>query len=161
VAGLALPDGAPEALGSLRWLADRAPRPVAAALRLLAARLPGAAEEAEALLRKAFEDDATSAAGAALEQRLTESGQIERRFELLITELRAAERDGRAEVARALRFRLAHVAGAAGRLAEALGHLEPLRRGGDRLADAWSLDLTRQAGDARAEADLLHAGVGR
>ena len=45
--------------------------------------------------------------------------------------------------ARALRFRLADHAAAAGRWQDALAALDPLRRLGDELARAWSLDLAQ------------------
>jgi hypothetical protein len=157
LAGLAGGEAVGEAVASLEWLAERAPAgPVAAGLRLLAARLLGArdAGRSEVLLRKAMEADPGSLAAAALE-RLLPPDADDRRAELVATELRAAEQAGREEVARALRFRAAHRAAAAGKLAEALGHLEPLRRRHDGLATAWSLDLARQARQPQAEVALL------
>jgi hypothetical protein len=164
LAGLAAsqdPEAAALGVRSLEWLAQRMESgPVAAGLRLLAARLLGATdpqsqETAEALLRQAASDDPGSGAAAALERRYLESDRRDRSLEVLGAELRAAEQSGRERVARALRYRLSHVAFGAGEINRALGHLEPLRRRGDRLAIAWSLDLARRARRPLSEAAVL------
>ncbi len=160
VAGLA---GAADAATSLGWLAERtrAPR-VAAGLKLLAARLLGdGAPESEALLGQALAQDPASLAGPAIERLRAARGDVAGQLEVLSSELETAERGGRSEVARALRFRLSHVAARAGRLPEALAQLEPLRTGGDRLADAYSLELARRAHNAELEAKLLREGINR
>jgi tetratricopeptide (TPR) repeat protein len=157
LAGMAGGDLTAEAVRSLEWLTERSPAgPAGAGLRLLTARLEGGKDRArtESLLRKAFDADPASLAGAALEHLLAGD---ERRFEVLAAELRAAEQSGSPGVARALRYRLAFSMAAAGKLTEALAHLEPLRRKGDELATAWSLDLARQARQPQAEIDLLRA----
>ena len=153
--GLAGGELVPEAIRHLEWLTERSPAgPAGAGLRLLTARLLGSSERerVEKLLHKAFDADPASLAAAALEHLL---GDDPRRLEAVSAELRAAEQSGRHEVARALRYRLAHASAAAGQLTEALGHLEPLRRKHDALASAWSLDLARQARQPQAEVALL------
>jgi tetratricopeptide (TPR) repeat protein len=160
VAGMApSPESIGVALQSLSWLAERLPPgTVAASLRILAARLSARSSDpgqAEALLRHAVTDDPSSTAGAALERLLHAAGREDERLAVLRAELRAAEQSGRSEAARALRFRLAFAWAGAGKVADAIGQLEPLRRNGDRLAAAWSLDLARRGGDARAEVTLL------
>jgi tetratricopeptide (TPR) repeat protein len=149
------------AVGSLCRLADEAPGgPLAAALRILAARLlrkPDGDDETMELLRQALIDDPSSTAAGMLERQLARSsidGHKER-SEVLTLELHSADRFERHDVARALRFRLALVAASAGNVQEAHAHLEPLRREGDALADAWSLDLARRTGQIDAEIALL------
>jgi tetratricopeptide (TPR) repeat protein len=158
VAGLALagPAPSPEAVEaartSLAWLADKAPAgSLRATFRLLAARLARDPAASEALARQAFEEDPGSPASGILGA----LGDPEQRLAQLGLELRAAEQGGRLNSARALRYRLAFAAASAGRTVEAVEQLAPLRQSGDRLAVAWSLDLARQAGDARTEASLL------
>jgi tetratricopeptide (TPR) repeat protein len=144
-----------EAVEHLEWLTERSPAgPAGAGLRLLTARLLGPSDRGrvESLLHKAFDADPASLAAAALEHLLWDDP---RRLEAVSAELRAAEQSGRHDVARALRYRLAFANASAGKLPEALGHLEPLRRKHDLLASAWSLDLARQSRQPQAEAELL------
>jgi tetratricopeptide (TPR) repeat protein len=131
---------------------------VATALKVDAGRglLVGATAEAVArgrtLLSEVAASDASRLAGAALEQG-AESDDA--RLAIVTAELAAASADTPADVVRALRFRLAHHHAAAGRYAEAMAALTPLRSLGDPLARAWSYELARRSGEAILEVAVL------
>ena len=131
---------------------------VAIALRVAAARtltesgVPELGATGVTLLRDLAADDASGLAAAALERSATSSAE---RAEIVAAELAAAAEDAPAERTRALRFRLAHHRAMAGRFAEAMAALTPLRSEGDPLARAWSYELARRAGDAFLEVAVL------
>lgn len=160
-AGLALPgtEATTAALASLDALVGCATnQSLAAALRVLGARIAQAAGRSTDALerfRRAFVDDPLAGAGAALEHVAIDAGDAAARKDGLLAELASAEEREKREVARALRFRLAFIAFRGGKLGDALEYMQPLRRAGDALALAWSLDLARQSGDAQAEISLL------
>jgi cellulose synthase operon protein C len=132
---------------------------VAAALKVEAARLlvqggedTARRDRALHLLREAMADDVTGLGTAALEALL--SGP-EARAAVIAAELEGASGEASAEIVRALRFRLAYHQAAAGRHAEAIAALTPLRVEGDPLARAWSWDLARRSRDAILEVAIL------
>jgi tetratricopeptide (TPR) repeat protein len=131
---------------------------VAAALKVEAARLsvlgddPERRNKALHLLHEAAVDDVTGLGTAALEALL--SGP-EARAAAIAGELEDASRNAPSEIVRALRFRLAYHQAAAGRYAEAIAALTPLRAEGDPLARAWSWDLARRSHDSILEVAVL------
>ncbi|HEY2728402.1 MAG TPA: hypothetical protein VGK52_00585 [Polyangia bacterium] len=157
-----------EEVESLRVLAAGADEPaVAAALKVEGARLLSAAGDepkrraaAARLLAEAAPDDPSGLGTALLEASRTAPAD---RAAVVARELESAVSDAPAEVVRALRFRLAHHHAAAGRFAEAVAALTPLRAEEDALARAWSWDLARRSRDAILEVAILsdEAGGGR
>ncbi|HEV3030986.1 MAG TPA: tetratricopeptide repeat protein [Polyangia bacterium] len=149
-----------EEVESLRVLAAGADEPaVAAALKVEAARLLSAAGEepkrraaAARLLAEAAPDDPSGLGTALLEASRTAPAD---RAAVVARELESAVLDAPAEVVRALRFRLAHHHAAAGRFAEAVAALTPLRAEEDALARAWSWDIARRSRDAILEVAIL------
>src|SRR5262249_54009775 len=137
--------------------------PAAAALQVEAGRLLAAGGDAESraaaerVLRQAIAGDASGLGPGALERILDDPRA---RAQVLADEIAAVGATAPAEVARALRFRLAHHQVGAGQLAEAIATLTPLRSEGDPLARAWSWDLARQAGDAILEVAVLSEDAG-
>jgi tetratricopeptide (TPR) repeat protein len=166
---LALLGGAPagdvaeataEQVESLRALAEGADdAAVSAALKVEAARLlrraggaPARWAEAARLLAEAAPDDVTGLATALLEASLAEP---DARAALVASELESAVAVAPTEIVRALRFRLAHHHASAGRLAEAVAALTPLRAEEDPLARAVSWDLARRSRDPILEVAVL------
>ena len=149
-----------EEVESLRLLAAGADDPaVAAALKVEAARLlgvgaeiPGRREAAVRLLTEAAPDDVTGLGTALLE---AAGADANARAAVVAEELESAMTEAPAEIVRALRFRLAHHHAAAGRYAEAIAALTPLRAEEDSLARAWSWDLARRSRDAILEVAVL------
>jgi cellulose synthase operon protein C len=153
-------EAAAEEIETLRVLAESADDPsVAAALKVEAARLLGlpgeggaGRDEALRLLREAAPDDVTGLGTALLEGALEDAPA---RAAVVARELESATLDASTEIVRALRFRLAHHDAAAGRYAEAIAALTPLRADADPLARAWSWVLARRAHDPILEVAVL------
>jgi tetratricopeptide (TPR) repeat protein len=154
-----LAEAVAEEVETLKALAAGADEPaVAAALEVEAARLLGPASpdderrvKALELLRKAAPEDVTGLGTALYEGALVEP---EARARVVSRELEGAA-EASAEVVRALRFRLAHHHVAAGRFAEAVAALTPLRAEADPLARVWSWDLARRSRDPILEVAVL------
>lgn len=149
-------EAAAEEVESLRVLAAEADdAPVAAALEVEAARLlgtAGAIDQARELLLVAAPEDVTGLGTALLEAALAAPDE---RARVVARELEGVATDAPVEVSRALRFRLAHHHAAAGRFAEAVAALTPLRAEEDPLARAWSWELARRSRDAILEVAVL------
>jgi tetratricopeptide (TPR) repeat protein len=153
-------DATVEEVESLLALAEGADdAAVAAALKVEAARLlrraggePTRLAKAAHLLAEAAPDDVTGLATALLESSLAEP---DARAALVTSELESAVADAPTEIVRALRFRLAHHHASAGRIAEAVAALTPLRAEEDPLARAVSWDLARRSRDPILEVAVL------
>jgi tetratricopeptide (TPR) repeat protein len=146
-----------ESLRALAASADDAA--VAAALKVEAARVavlagedPARRAEAARLLAEAAPDDVTGLGTALLE---AASDDPDGRAAVVVGELESALAEAPSEIVRALRFRLAHHHAAAGRFAEAIAALTPLRAEEDPLARVWSWDLGRRARDSILEVAVL------
>ena len=133
---LALGDGAGDAAAAIALR-------VAAGRALAASAEPADVARGVALLGEVAAADLTGLAAAALERTATSPAA---RAEIVAAEIGATSEEREGERTRALRFRLAHHRAAAGKLAEAMAALTPLRSEGIR----WRAPGATSSGGGRA-----------
>ncbi len=126
---------------------------VAAALRILRARLQPESTDYIPSLLDAHRDDPSSWASARLEEAYANADQ--NKVEVLRAELDAVPGPALAARAVALRFRLALLFEENGRTEEALEVLAPLRDASHSMAVAYSFDIARRSGNFVRASALL------